>query len=212
MWTIDHVFVFARPQAPEQRRIVAAGLVPGAQRAHAGQGTENVCFGFASAYLELLWLADERAASDRVVKPLGLHERARWRETGASPFGVCLRPERPGEDPPFPHWDYRPPYLPADAVIRMGCNSGVVGEPILFAIDRPGAQPGGGHALAHRALAGVVVETPDLAPMSLLRDVRVAGLELREGAAHHMELTFAQGDGPPAELDLRPDLPLVLRW
>lgn len=208
MHAVDHVFVFCERSAPEQQRLVEAGLAVGLRREHGGQGTANVCFGFADAYLELLWLADEAAARDPMVKPLGLHERARWRETGASPFGVCLRPGTPGARPPFASWPYAPRYLPPGLTIEMACNSGVVGEPMLFAVDRPFVPFAVPHPLAERRLAEVVLTVPDLAPMSSLRELSVPGLRVVEGAAHGCELVFADARGE--RLDLRPTLPLVL--
>ncbi|MBL9076902.1 MAG: VOC family protein [Planctomycetes bacterium] len=209
MHAVDHVFVFCRTDAPEQRRLVDLGLCIGVRREHRGQGTANVCFGFADAYLELLWLADDAAARDRHVKPLGLHERARWRETAASPFGVCVRPTPAGAPPPFAAWPYAPAWLPPDLRIDMACNSGVLGEPLLFAIDRPFVPFGVPHRAADRRLREVVLTVPDLAPMSSLREVAVPGLRFVDGPAHALELVFdgARGD----RLDLGPDLPVVLR-
>ena len=211
MAAIDHVFVFCRAEAPEQRRLLEHGLRVGARRDHPGQGTRNVCFGFADSYLELLWLADDAAARHPIVKPLGLQERARWRECAASPFGLSVRADAPGAAPPFAHWDYRPPYLPPEVAIRMGCNSGVLGEPLLFQIERPFAPFAERHALSAARLARVTATVPDLAPMSLLRDVAVPGLVIADGDAPLLALELTGGDGH-GELDLRPELPLVLRW
>lgn len=208
MHVVDHVFVFCERAAPEQRHLAAHGLAVGVRREHPGQGTKNVCFGFADAYLELLWLDDEAAARDPMVKPLGLHERARWRELPASPFGICLRPTGAAGAPAFVGWPYRPGYLPPGMQIDMACNSGVIGEPLLFAVDRPFQPFGVPHALADRHLAEVVVTVPDLAPMSLLRDVAVPGLRFQEGGEHLLELTLRPANG--RRLDLRPHLPLVL--
>lgn len=209
MHVLDHVLVFCGPNAPEQQRLVEAGLQVGARREHQGQGTANVCFGFADSYLELIWLADEAAARDPMVKPLGLQERARWREANASPFGVCVRATGRGEAPPFPSWDYRPAYVPADQPIHMLCNSGVVGEPLLFALDRPFEPFGPAHTMSAARLQRATLTVRDLAPMSLLREVNVPGLEIRAGAAPLLELTFADARGDA--IDLRPLLPLVLR-
>ncbi|MBL8727309.1 MAG: VOC family protein [Planctomycetes bacterium] len=208
MPVVDHVFVFCDRDAPEQRHLAAAGLRVGVQREHRGQGTANVCFGFRDAYLELLWLADEAGAREVMVKPLGLQERARWRHTRASPFGVCLRPGAAGEPTPFVAWPYRPAYLPAGTSIAMASNSGVIGEPLLFAVDRPFQPFGVPHALADRGLAAVAVTVPDLAPMSLLRELSVPGLQIRDGGEHLLELTLADAQG--RRLDLRPHLPVVL--
>lgn len=206
---IDHVYVFGDPAGPELPALAALGLAPDLHRRHVGQGTANACFGFADGYLELLWLVDEQEARDPLVKPLGLHERARWRETGASPLGIAVRPSVRGGQPPFPAWDYRPSYVPDDMTILMACNSGVLGEPLLFQIDRPFATFGQNQRLRHRRLQRVTVTVRDLAPMSLLRELSVPGLCLRDGTAPLLELEFA---GAKSEADLRPTLPLLLRW
>ena len=226
MTAIDHFFVFTRLDAPEQQRLIERGLKVGARREHAGQGTQNVCFSFANSYLELIWLADEQGAREPMVKPLGLYERMHWRDHRASPFGVCVKSEQPepGQqqcEPPFAHWDYRPQYLPADASIRMGCNSGVIGEPLLFQLDRAGGSPESAnepHTLSGHRLHKLKVTTPALAPMSLLHDLKIEGLELVAGDEHLMEAELRAGpaesgsEATGQELDLRPELPLVLRW
>lgn len=207
MHALDHIYVFCRPGAPELASLQAHGLQPGLRREHPGQGTANACIGFANSYLELLWLADEQAARDPHVKPLGLHERARHGETGASPFGVCVRPTSAGAPPPFVPWQYRPAYLPAGLHIDMACNSGVIGEPMLFAVDRP-YQPFGPRPWSQRELVRAVLTVRDLAPMSLLRAVSVPGLEFVDGPAPLLDLHFAAAAGAP--IDLRPLLPLRL--
>ncbi len=215
-WQVDHVFAWCAVGAPELALLERAGLAVGVRREHRGQGTANACIGFADGYLELLWLADDAAARDPHVRPLGLSERARWRETGASPFGIALRPRTtPATSLPFVAWDYRPAYLPPDLTIHMACNSGVLGEPLLFAIDRPFAPFGVRHRFADARLRRATVTVVDLAPVSLLRDVAVAGLLLREGAEPLLELELGGGGGGgavgSAPIDLRPHLPLVLR-
>ena len=214
MASIDHFLVFTRIQAPEQQRLIERGLRVGLRRDHPGQGTSNVCFSFADSYLELLWLGDDKAAHNAMAKPLGLYERMRWTSHRASPFGICVRPDAVGEEPPFASWDYRPEYLPNDIHIAMGCNSGVIGEPILFQIDRAFEPFGEPHALSAFAIDKLIVTTPNLAPMSLLHEVAIDRLEFRAGNEHLMEVTLRQGDCAigGSELDLRPDLPLILRW
>lgn len=209
MHDLDHLFVFCQRGAPERRALLDAGLVVGRERRHAGQGTANACFGFADGYLELLWLEDDVEARDPLVKPLGLHERARWRDSAASPFGVAVRPRSRGGLPPLATWDYRPKFLPEGMTLAMGCNSGVLGEPILFQLDRPFEPLPGSHALSSRRIAAVTVTTPQLAPMSLLRDVRIERLVFADGPEHLMEITL---DGEVTRtIDLRPALPLLLR-
>jgi hypothetical protein len=209
MTVVDHVLLWCAVDAPELAALRAHGLDVDSRRRHDGQGTANACIGFADGYLELLWLDDDAAARDPLVKPLGLHERARWRETGASPFGLAVRPAAPGTPPPFAAWDYRPRYVPPGMSIAMACNSGVLGEPLLFQIDRPFAPLPGKHALSQRRLQRATLTVRDLAPMSLWRDVVVPGVVVRDGAEPLLELEFADAT---RTTDLRPALPLLLRW
>jgi hypothetical protein len=219
MASIDHIYVFTRVNAPEQQRLVDRGLCVGSHRDHAGQGTRNACFAFAGSYLELLWLEDDKAAHNVMAKPLGLYERMHWRTHKASPFGICVRPdssepEGAAAEPPFAHWDYRPDYLPEGVHIAMGCNSGVIGEPLLFQINRPFQPFGEEHTLSQFHIEKLVVTTPGLAPMSMLHEVTIDRLELRTGEEHLMEVTLRNADLAIGNevLDLRPDLPVILRW
>lgn len=88
---LDHIFVCTPSLATDAQRLVEFGLQPGRSRIHASQGTENVCFFFDNAYLELLGLQDEAEVRSPLVAPLGLWERLHWQQTGACPFGISLR-------------------------------------------------------------------------------------------------------------------------
>lgn len=82
---------------PAAERVLAAfGLTFDLRAIHHGQGTANACAFFDNAYLELLGRHDDAALRCEAVRPLALWERVRWRETGASPFGVGLRPDPDG--------------------------------------------------------------------------------------------------------------------
>jgi hypothetical protein len=138
---LDHVLVWSSVGAPEAERLVAFGLTEGSPNVHAGQGTANRRFFFCNAMLELIWAHDEAEAQAGTAARLGL--RARWRhgETGASPFGLCLR-RRPDAAPPFETGPYRPAYLPAGVVIDVAATSPVTREPLVFlaATRRPDAE------------------------------------------------------------------------
>ncbi|MFN3241698.1 MAG: VOC family protein [Planctomycetota bacterium] len=208
MACIDHFYVFAQPGAPERRRLLERGLRIGAARRHPGQGTENVCFGFADSYLELIWIRDEREAASPAVAPLRLGERGDWRRRGASPFGVCLR-VTPDEGAPFASWPFRPDYLPDGMRFEMTREHDEVHQPLLFALDRPVVPLAAPHPLARAALRELRITTPGLAANSSLRELPVPGLVFEAGSEHRMEVRLGDGDDA---LDLAPDLPLVLRW
>jgi hypothetical protein len=167
---IDHVFVFCLPGAPEAETLIRLGLREGTGGAHAGQGTANRRFFFAGSYLELLWVADESEARSAAVRRSGLHERWRARTSGASPFGILLRPSHEGERPPFPTWHYRPPYLPAGTAIAIA--DGVPPHEPLLAVLPFARNAGWGagqptdHALPWRDLDFVRVAVPDRGALS----------------------------------------------
>ncbi len=202
MPALDHVYVFCRPGAPEAARLEAIGLRVGRSRRHLGQGTANRCYFFGNAMLELIWVEDERAVRSDLVRPLGLWERSRWRETGASPFGFCLR-LRPGVLLPVPSFEYAPPYLPAGMVLHVPREQDLQ-QPLVFAMRAPWSPPPTEHPLGDARVTRCISTQPVLPPVDL--DVYEARL-----GAHHFEIEL-DGPGGTNVLDCATELPLVLRW
>lgn len=129
---IDHVFVFTEPEAVQEiERLNAAGLVQSNRRRHVGQGTANACYCFDNAYLELLWAIDVAELAAPAVARTRLGERSRWRETGASPFGLAVRP-KDGGTTPFATWPYKAPFLPAGRSLPVAVASDDPAQPMLF--------------------------------------------------------------------------------
>jgi hypothetical protein len=206
---LDHLFVMTAEGAPEADALVAHGFTEGPPNRHPGQGTANRRFFFGNAFLEFLWVEDEAEARSDVVSRTRLLDRWQGRRTGASPFGVCLRPGTSGEQPLFRVWNYRPPYLPEGTAIQMATNSERTDEPLLFVLPsgRRPASPG-----SPREVTRVVIETPVAAPSGeaiALAHSRI--VEWRRAATHGMLLEFDRGGGGGLA-DLRPALPLQLRW
>ena len=130
---LDHVFVCTSAGAPAAERLIEFGLVEGSPNRHPGQGTANRRFFFGNAFLELLWVEDASEAQCSLVRRTGLWQRWSCGGQGASPFGIGFRPSPgAGSDAAFDTWEYRPPYLPEPLAIRMGCNSELTAEPLLF--------------------------------------------------------------------------------
>jgi hypothetical protein len=216
---LDHVLVWVSPGAPEAERLVAFGLTEGSPNAHAGQGTANRRFFFRNAMLELIWVDDEAEARAPRTARLGILDRWRHRDTGASPFGLCLR-RRPGAPPPFRTWPYRPAYLPAGVVLDVAATSRRTREPLVFlaATRRPDAEPAAvrqplRHATGFREVTAVRLHVPGAGSRSAtLRAVEAAGIAtFLRGPEHRLELGFdAERQGGAA--DFRPHLPLVFRW
>jgi hypothetical protein len=216
---LDHVFVCASAGAPEADRLVALGLLEGSANVHPGQGTANRRFFFRNAMLELLYVSDESEVRSELVAPTRLWERSRYRQTGVSPVGLCLRSTDPGAALPFPTTAYRPPYLPPGTAIPVA--EADPAEPMLFVNPfgrRPDASPSdAGQSLEHPIgfgeVTGVSIQLPAAdAPSPAWREVERLGFaSLVTGADHLLELTF-DGAQRGGSADFRPELPLRLRW
>ncbi len=216
----DHLFICTAVDAPEVDRLLSVGLTEGTASIHPGQGTANRRLFFHNAKLEFLWVNDPAEAQSAVIQPTHLWERWRDRQS-LCPFGFCLRSTSPSNPVPFDHWDYRPPYLPASMSIAVGTNSAVLTEPMLFHTpfgQRPDAfapekaQPLD-HALGLRELTRIEFISPAAAPLSaaLQAVVETHLIKRRMGDEYGVELGF-DGEQQHQHIDLRPALPLVLRW
>lgn len=142
---LDHLFIAARPDAPEMDDVLALGVLEGTRNVHPGQGTANRRIFFHNVMLEVLWIADPAEVRSAPIAPTHLAERCDAERADVCPFGICLRATGAGPaDLPFDTWAYRPPYLPADLSIPVATNAGVLHEPFIFAISfggRPDAAP-----------------------------------------------------------------------
>lgn len=219
-FALDHVFVFASVGAPEASRLLSLGLVEGSRNVHRGQGTANRRFFFQNAMLELIWVHDEREARSAAIAPTGLWERFHFRQTGASPFGICLRASDPAIAPlPFETWSYRPPYLRAGLEIPVARTLSFA-EPMLFSSPfaiRPDASPDRREPTDHtnglREISRVRVTLADGTALSpSLRAIEQLGVAAFVGGREPlMELSF-DGATKGESADLRPELPLLLCW
>jgi len=221
MYELDHVFVWVDAGGAVADRLVSFGLKEGEPNVHPGQGTANRRFFFRHAFFELLWVADAAEAQSQLVRPTQLYERWSLRNSGVSPFGVALRPtDRGPAEPPFPAWQYRPPYLPSPLAIHVGQNVPLM-EPWWFFVGFgrrpddprwPKPQPVA-HAAGFREITQVRFTVPDLASPSLsaAAAVRTGAVALASGPEHLMEMTFDLGQQGQAK-DFRPALPLLFLW
>ena len=207
---IDHIFIRARPGAPEAAALTGFGLAEGSGNRHPGQGTANRRFFFANAFLELLWLEDAAEAQSETTRPTMLFERLS--DPAASPFGICFRPA-PGDDAalPFASWRYQPGYFPPGMVCDIALAP--LAGPMWFHIAagaRPDALPADrAQPLAHRVplreITGVKVVQPHRLP-----PVAVP-VTVEEGGVHLLELTF-DGGVQGKSRDFRPVLPLIFKY
>jgi Glyoxalase-like domain len=218
---LDHLFVMVSAGGSEADRLVAEGLSEGQPNRHPGQGTACRRFFFVNAYLELLWVENPMEAQGEVARPLHLWERWEGRTKGTSPFGVVLRPsEEIGQAPPFPAWEYRPPYLPPSLALHVGENHQSIDEPLLVyfplrrrpdAMTAPRAQPLE-HAAGLRELTGVRIFGPEYGSSrsaAMQAALATGAVGFYSAQEHFAELGF-DGETERCRTDLRPLLPLVL--
>ena len=222
---LDHMFVCSAVGALEADLLVAFGLTEGTPNSHPGQGTACRRFFFRNAMLELLWVNDESEARSPLIAPTRLWERWRYRSTGYSPFGLCLRPsaQHPAPQPvlPFATWAYHPPYLPPEMHIDVASETSN-SEPMLFATAF-GGRPDGKLLTEHRELlvhprgidevTAVHITLPRGESIShAVRAVRQTGsVSFGAGSEHLAEVEFDRGEQGQS-VDFRPTLPLRVRW
>jgi hypothetical protein len=218
-YELDHVFVCASFGAPEADRLAALGLTEGPPNRHPGQGTANRRFFFANAMLEFLWVENAEEAQGPVARPLRLWERWSRRDSGACPFGVCLRPAHQGvREPPFPAWEFRPPYFPTPLFLYVGMNAESVEEPLLLYfpfVRRPEAipaqeRPPVDHAAGLRELTALRIFGPRASTAARAAE-QAGAVSYLEGTEHLMEIGF-DGERQGGRADLRPASPLVICW
>jgi hypothetical protein len=218
---LDHVFVCTAAGAPEAALLLAAGFAEGTPNVHPGQGTACRRFFFRNAYLELLWVDDAVAARDPRTAPTRLWDRWRDRADGRTcPFGLAVRGAADDGSPPFPTWPYRPGYLPPGVAIPVGTNSDALHEPMTFVLPfgrRPDAAADGDrqplvHATGVREVTRLALHGPPAEPSAALAAVTSLGIVERVPAERPALVLGFDGEAADRELDLRPALPLLLRW
>jgi hypothetical protein len=209
---LDHFFVITRPGAPEADSLAALGLVEGTPNVHTGQGTANRRFFFANAMLELIYIRDAHEATAGAAGKLRISERAR--SAVASPFGLVFRSTTPAAPAPFAGWPYVADYLPDGSYFHIGKNADRLDEPLCivmpFDIPAPSQQPAPRQPFT--TVTSVRIGVPAASPSPVLAAVSGIGpLSVAAGQPHLMELQFNDG-AAGREKDLRPALPLLIRW
>jgi Glyoxalase-like domain len=218
---LDHIFVCVQPNAPEGIALSNFGLKEGRRRVHKGQGTENSCFFFQNAYLELLWLRDINEIQSSVVQPTGLWQRCCWRETAACPFGISFRlTNNTLADIPFQTWNYYAPFLPEGLFLPIAVNSKFQHEPLIFLSPvsiLPSAiadnkRPFLEHNCGFRDITAVKITLPveKLSP-ELSQFEFVSLVEFIKGEKYHMQIEFDCGANSQI-YNFAPDLPISFLW
>ena len=221
---LDHIFVCVGEDSRADRAIAALsefGLDLSTRRVHRGQGTRNACAFFDNAYLELLCRADDVELGSDAVAPLMLRERLRWRETGACPFGVSVRPvDTDADHTVMETWAYTAPYLREGTSIQIVTPRNTPDEPLVFLSSSPApvdfpadTRPPLIQRGRRRRLTGLRIRIPGAATVSsAVRAVFAgSGVRLDEASGPHLELEWDAGK-EGRRRDFRGVLPLSIRW
>ena len=213
-WELDHVF-FAATDADAAEEVLAEfGIAFTDHRVHHGQGTANACALFENAYFELLWPQDPAELLSDRVRPLGLDERMRWRETGASPFGLCFRGD--ARSLPFETWTYDAAYLAKGAGIPIVTRPGLHPDPLVFLSSQARRSTEGTpeHRGIRRTLTRVIVQRAacDTPVSAGVRWFAENGFfALKDGPTHRLDLEWDHGREGTSQ-DFSPDFPIRIRW
>lgn len=225
---IDRVFIFVTEVRSPVSMLQNLGLHC-CERVvrRAEQGTISTIFFFENTYLELICIEDENAAQQDTARTgIDVLARARWPQTGASPFGIGLRslPEMttqiPGSRKHWAQWMY------PDAFIRFSPqNIANAAEPICLAVSSDIAltswldrscqkhQQLITHPLGVKKLTSVKIAVDrdrELSEAVSLLD-RNGVVAIERATSPMLELTF-DGGTQGKILDARPILPLRLRY
>jgi hypothetical protein len=225
---LDHVWIMVATGAPERGALEKAGfrIAPTINR-HDGQGTASVTVEFLNGFLELIYLdptVPVSVGSEAAVAKF--KQKTAWRENGSSPFGIGLR--RTTATPatfPFPTWRVTAEWM-SGGFMEMLTPRDMLNAPSYFVATHPvdeqanrklAADPRNGAQFRHtngaQVLTSVRVVGPDAADFppaaKYLEEAGVTRFEV--GTAWLLDVTLDAGKRAVTR-DLRPDLPLIIRY
>ena len=209
---LDHFFILTATGAPQADRLSALGFLEGTSNRHPGQGTANRRFFFCNTMLELLYVHDAHEATNGPARCMRFTERASDAE--ASPFGVVVKSSTGSSAVPFPGWCYQPEYFGADKYFHVGDNADVLAEPLCIYVpfDLPVSTRQPQPADPFGRLSELRIHTPVERPSVALEAItQIEGVSMHYAKPHLMELIFNAEKSDCCQ-DMRPHLPLLIRW
>jgi hypothetical protein len=220
----DHVWIMVSPSAPERGALERAGFqIAKDVNHHEGQGTSSITVEFENAYLELIWPDSTVPVAPGLERATEkFRQRMLWRTSGWCPIGVGFRRPTPTNDAmPFPTWSVTAPWMPKGSAMEMLTPRDDTRSPALFITPSAltdTSQQAMRASLYHHPL-GVLRITmvrlispktyQPIASLTYLQKEHLLGV--KRGDQWLLELTFDGGRKKKSK-DLRPDLPLVIRY
>lgn len=228
----DHVWIVVHPDAPERLALKRAGLqISPNVNHHDGQGTSSITVEFQNSYIELMWPdAKVSVAPGREAVVDKFRNRMLWRTSGWCPIGIGLHRTSAANDPfPFPTWIVSMPWMPANSGIEILTARDDTKSPSLFVEPRALAvdEAKNREAIQNKSPDAAVFQHP--LGIQRITDVRLVSpgsyqpvpavsyleklgvVSVQPGKEWLLELTFDGGKQGKSK-DLRPDLPLMIRY
>jgi hypothetical protein len=208
---LDHIFIITQPGAAEADKLLQLGWVEGNSNAHPGQGTTNRRFFLNGFMVELLYVCDEHEAANGPGRHLGI--LARSKDPTACPFGLVVRVQDPDTVPSFPSWEYHPAYFKDEWFFYVGKNSTELHEPLCICmppeLPKAKAVPVE-YANPDWRFSQLHLHLPSTTGSAVLNEFgAIDKIQLHQGEAHHLQLTFNDGDAK-RWFNAQPGLPLMV--
>jgi hypothetical protein len=220
----DHFWIVVSPNAPERAALERAGfqISPDVNR-HDGQGTASISVEFENAYLELMWPDSTVEVQPGLEKAAEkFHQRMMWHTSGWSPIGVGFRRTSDAATTfPFPTWSTHADWLPKGSDIVILTPRDDTHSPSLFVTPRALTDMSEQekraakfhHPIGVRRITAVRLVSPKsyepIAQLTYLEQQHL--LQVKQGDDWLVEVTFDDGKAKRSK-DLRPDLPLMVRY
>jgi hypothetical protein len=205
---LHHLFITTANPEAAAARILSAGLDEGSPNVHPGQGTANRRFFFENLYLELLFSVEDSSTPAAGLERMRLRERCALTDSSWGRFGFA---SSDSGEVPFETWEYRPPYMPDGAALRIGTNSERLDEPMIFVVPSLPTKPTAGTSETLRRVTQVELgSSASASSSSALQRFLELELVTVSSDVDGMRITIDAGrEG--RQVDLHPTLPLHLR-
>ena len=235
---VDHFNMWVKNPTKAKQLLLDIGFtaVPDSlSQIHHGQGTAGRYFSFLNAYLELIFVYDQKELEVNSTKneALDFSERANFENNGASPFSIALKiKDYQIKKIPFETVAYRQDWMEENTSIFAAKSSKThLKQPSVFVVypeieadvfeslSALDSMPPKDdfwkaffkHPNGAKKVTQIVITSTDksLTTKTILALNGIENVTVKTGKEHLMELHF-DDDALGKSFDLRPDLPLVI--
>lgn len=229
---LDHIFIWVNKEAPEMEVLKEKGFTSIISGSHTEQGTSGKYIFFLNFYIELLYISDTAEALGNIEKFGNDYiERSNWKQNHSSPFGIGLKmkPFKKSKIP-FDYVEYHAQWMRGKALI-MAKNNVHTQDPMFFILPPPMVFPcyetidqmmeddkpedfkeNHIHDNGIKGLTSYkIVVASDVNSSEFISSLKANGIVIEKGTENKIELVFDHAK-QQKEMDLRPDLPLIIKY